>query len=683
MQSPQNNLIALVFCAALLFAGHAASAADKYPDFLPSQYQRYFARFVDERTLTEQMLNTVHMTSREYGRGFALIAGISKYPFMSGAGSDLAPAAEDVRKLVNYLTTYEKFDEIVVLKDNDVTEANLTYFVEHYFPARLQKFPRSRFLFAYSGHGTTVNNKGYILTAEAHDFADTLNSIPMATLRVMFQEVVDSGFHVLALINACYSGDFLRRAFGGDRHFIPKNPGAHAITAGGSNELTWHDGTIGSGSVFFEKLYAALDGRTGSDGVVTVDDLAAYLRREVQISTDQQQNPLPGDLSRDGSLGGFFFFNRRPLVEAKVLPAWDAAKGVPFGPEPNSSNTVDRSAEAWAAVKDTTSIAILEQFRTLYPGSIYAPFAAARIEELKKLQTAVVPHAVPPVASGPCGDGAVTVSLPSRLATPLSSAEECALQPKDVFKECGNCPEMVVVPAGSFTMGSPGSEKDRFPEEGPQHTVTIHKPFAVGKFSVTFDEWDACVADHGCNSYKPSDQGWGRGRRPVINVSWNDATAYAAWLSRKTGKTYRLLSEAEREYVARAGTTTPFWWGGSISPQQANYISPVLLPTANGPKGEGHRTLPVDSFDPNPWGLYQVHGNVLEWTQDCYRDRYARAPSDGSAWTTGNCDLRVQRGGAWNDFSRNLRAANRSRNDPVVRDNSFGFRLGRTLTLDL
>jgi formylglycine-generating enzyme required for sulfatase activity len=209
--------------------------------------------------------------------------------------------------------------------------------------------------------------------------------------------------------------------------------------------------------------------------------------------------------------------------------------------------------------------------------------------------------------------------------------------------------------------------------------VTIGRPFAVGKFSVTFDEWDACVADGGCNGYEPSDQGWGRGRRPVINVSWNDATAYAAWLSRRTAKTYRLLSEAEREYAARAGTTTPFWWGGSISTQQANYDGTSTY--GNGTKGEYRaRTVPVDyfSFEPNPWGLYQVHGNVWEWTQDCYS--YAGAPSDGSAWTTLNCSSRVLRGDAWLNSPWNLRAASRGRDSPDVRSSNFGFRLGRTLT---
>jgi formylglycine-generating enzyme required for sulfatase activity len=160
-------------------------------------------------------------------------------------------------------------------------------------------------------------------------------------------------------------------------------------------------------------------------------------------------------------------------------------------------------------------------------------------------------------------------------------------------------PEMVVVPAGSFIMGSPEQEWGRGEGE-TQVPVTIARPFAVGKFAVTFDQWDACVADGGCNGYRPADQGWGRGNRPVIGVNWDDAKAYAAWLSRKTGKTYRLLSEAEREYVTRAGTKTPFWWGSSISPKQANYDGDYAY--AGGAKGEfRQQTMPADSFEANPW----------------------------------------------------------------------------------
>jgi formylglycine-generating enzyme required for sulfatase activity len=261
---------------------------------------------------------------------------------------------------------------------------------------------------------------------------------------------------------------------------------------------------------------------------------------------------------------------------------------------------------------------------------------------------------------------------------PLSPERERALKAKDTFKECPSCPEMIVVQAGSFTMGSPTDEVGRRPFEGPQHPVSVAKSFGVGRYAVTFDEWDSCVADGGCNGWKPPDYGWGRGRRPVIDVSWHDANAYVAWLSVKMGKTYRLLSEAEREYVTRAGTSTPFWWGSSISTSQANYDGDTTY--GGGVRGKYRRqTLPVDSFEPNPWGLYQVHGNVWEWVEDCWHDDYGGAPSDGSAWTTADCDGPVVRGGSWNYNPRNVRAASRGRNNTDSRFNFLGFRIGRTL----
>ena len=196
------------------------------------------------------------------------------------------------------------------------------------------------------------------------------------------------------------------------------------------------------------------------------------------------------------------------------------------------------------------------------------------------------------------------------------------------FKDCPDCPEMTIVPEGRFTMGSPENEPEHQSEEA-QHEVRFGKPFAVGRFAVTFAEWDACVADGGCGGYRPGDGGWGRDDRPVINVNWNDAKSYVQWLSKKTGKQYRLLSEAEREYAARAGTVTPFWWGSSISTGQANYDGIAILTTVVA-KGEyREKTLPVKSFKPNPWGLYQVHGNVWEWVEDCWHDSYNGAPADG------------------------------------------------------
>jgi formylglycine-generating enzyme required for sulfatase activity len=280
-------------------------------------------------------------------------------------------------------------------------------------------------------------------------------------------------------------------------------------------------------------------------------------------------------------------------------------------------------------------------------------------------------------------------SLASERVTPLGTTGvvgEAAIAdqqaPGTLIRDCPTCPEMIVVPAGSFMMGSPTTEEGRDSDEGPQHRVTFARPFAVGRFAVTFDEWDACVAGGGCNGHRPSDEGWGRGRRPVINVSWDDAKAYAAWLSRTTGQTYRLLTEAEREYVARAGTTSPFWWGPTITSEQANYDATRTY-GKDGKTGEYRRqTVPVDSFQQNPWGLFNVHGNVWEWTEDCFVDNYNGAPSDGSAriLDAGACTSRVVRGGSWGANPRGLRAAYRFRGTPDERGDALGFRLARTIT---
>jgi formylglycine-generating enzyme required for sulfatase activity len=241
----------------------------------------------------------------------------------------------------------------------------------------------------------------------------------------------------------------------------------------------------------------------------------------------------------------------------------------------------------------------------------------------------------------------------------------------DTFKECSDCPQMIVVPAGSFMMGSPANERGRDTNEGPQHRVTFTRQFAVAQFEVTFQEWDACVADGGCNRYKPSDRGWGRDRRPVINVSWDDAKAYVAWLSKKTAKTYRLLTEAEYEYATRAGTQTAYPWGNEIGKNNANCM-------ACGSQWDDKQTAPVGSFPPNGFGLYDMVGNVWAWTEDCLNLSYSGASADGSAWTSGDCGRRMVRGGSWYGYPSHLRSAYRG-GSPADSRYSFGFRVGRTL----
>ncbi|MDP6803825.1 MAG: formylglycine-generating enzyme family protein [Rhodospirillales bacterium] len=243
-----------------------------------------------------------------------------------------------------------------------------------------------------------------------------------------------------------------------------------------------------------------------------------------------------------------------------------------------------------------------------------------------------------------------------------------------MFRDCPLCPEMVVVPAGAFTLGSPASEVPRDGDEGPQHPVTIARPFAVGRHEVTFAEWDACVADGGCGGYRPDDKGWGRGDRPAIYISWDDAKSYAAWLSQYTGKTYRLLSEAEWEYAARAGTTTRFLWGDGVGRNLANC-------RGCGSPWDGQQTAPVGSFPVNGFGLHDMLGNVWEWVEDCWHRSYEGAPSDGSPWTSGgDCANRVLRGGSWNFIGVwYARSVYRNRSFTVNRYINAGFRLARTL----
>jgi len=231
---------------------------------------------------------------------------------------------------------------------------------------------------------------------------------------------------------------------------------------------------------------------------------------------------------------------------------------------------------------------------------------------------------------------------------------------------------MIVVPAGVFLMGSPAAEPGHQAFEQPQHQVTIAKPFAVSKYELTFAAWDACAAEGDCAAHI-DDSAFGRGRRPAINVSWNDAQAYVAWLSKTSGKRYRLLSEAEYEYAARAGAQTAYPWGDAIGKDNADC-------NGCGSRWDDMETAPVGSFAPNRFGLYDMIGNVYEWVEDCLHAEYRGAPADGSAWITGGeCNGRMIRGGSWADDPVDLRSASRPWSPAIVRRNFIGFRVARTL----
>ena len=279
------------------------------------------------------------------------------------------------------------------------------------------------------------------------------------------------------------------------------------------------------------------------------------------------------------------------------------------------------------------------------------------------------------------------------LVVALSALAACAndpqrYEPGDTFKDCRDCPEMVVVPSGRFRMGDPTGQGAS--HERPVHSVTFPRPFAVGKFEITVDQFGAFFRDANysiptsCDVWKGN--GWSSESRrnwmkpvfsqsdlhPVVCVSWNDANAYVSWLRQKTDKDYRLLTEAEWEYVARGGTQTKYPWGDEVGTAQANC-------DGCGSRWDNRGTAPTGSFPANGFHAYDMLGNVWEWVEDCWTETYVGAPTDGSAWLTGDCDQRVLRGGSWNYLTTEISAAARLRIAPATQRGHFGFRVARTL----
>jgi len=542
----------------------------------------------------------------------------------------------------------------------------------------------------YAGHGIEMDGSNYLIPTDAILKRD-IDVVDETVSLERVGEILEPARRLrLILLDACRDNPFAsgirrtsaRRSIGQGLGKVEIAAGDTLIAFAAKPGWTAEDGE-GANSPYTTALLHSL----ATPGL-EIRMAMGRVRDEVLAATARRQEP-----TIFGSLGG---------AEIMLVPGKAGAAAAATQPDV----VWDAAERAWAAAKDTKNVAVLEDFVRRYGDSFYTTLARARIDELKKVQVATVmapgspaitpvapakpppaavqaaltPPVPPVVAASPCTGGAMTASHSSGVPCPLSETAERALKPKDVFRECDSgCPEMVVVPPGSFTMGSPADEEGRFGSEGPQHLVTMARRFAVGRFAVTFEEWDACVADRGCGGYRPPDEGFGRGRRPAINVSWEDAKRYAQWLSKKTGKEYRLLTEAEWEYSARAGTATPFWWGSEVSSNQANYKG--TLTYNGGVKGRfWNKTLPVDSFAANPFGLHQGTGNVSEWTEDCWNGSYGGAPQDGSAWMSGDCSVEVRRGGSWDDDPRDVRSAHRDRTTTTIRFYVTGFRVARTLT---
>ncbi len=337
-----------------------------------------------------------------------------------------------------------------------------------------------------------------------------------------------------------------------------------------------------------------------------------------------------------------------------------------------------------AGVSASAIVTVIESRRTEFDTTVAQLAALSRVgvdSTVIEAMTRASAAARPPL-SAPQSGAAAAYSSGSSAPSPVPQPGSAQTAPRalarqagetfsDVLSTGGQGPEMVVIPAGRFRMGCV-SGVECFDREQPVHDVTIPRAFAVSKYEVTFEDYDRFTYPN-----RVDDEGWGRGRRSVINVSWDDAQEYVAWLSRQTGQSYRLLSEAEWEYVARAGTSTMYSWGNAIGNNRANCYNWEDRERCGD---QWENTAPAGSFPANGFDVYDMHGNVAEWVEDCWNESYAGAPSDGSAWLSGDCSQRMLRSGAWDRLPRNLSSASRFRATTGNRLTNVGFRVARTIT---
>ena len=563
----------------------------------------------------------------------------------------------------------------------------------------------------YSGHGVPgVNDKrGYLLPVDADPKAAEDDGYPIDLLYRNVGGLAEAR-SVRVYLDACFSG-----GSGGGGTLIqdaspvfveatlPEGLGEKVTSlaaAMGKQVASWDEGA--RHGLFTHHLLDALYGKADADGdgKVTAREVKGYLDRYMTRAARRQHRRI----------------QQASLVGAAEVVVASAGTGGAFPQRPGLGETESADEAPVAELKDEPAPSPEEveqalglthgQKELVQHGLAWLGYEIGRVDGVlgRRSQAAILAYQK---EKGLPETGRLTAEVSEALqvlgkrqvekvraagrrheeearrrqAEAVRKEQERALrEPGRQFRDCDGtwCPEMVVVSAGSYMMGSPESEARRDNDEGPRHRVRIAEPFAVGVYEVTFDEWDACRRGDGCTR-NPDDSGWGRGRRPVIDVSWADAQAYVKWLSRETGEAYRLLSESEWEYMARAGTTGPFHFGATLSTAQANYNGSYTY--GSGRKGRYRkRTEPVGSFPANAFGVHDVHGNVSEWVEDCWHRSYAGAPADGRAWTVGgDCGRRVLRGGSWYYDPRYLRSAYRSGNPSGYRFNGAGFRVARTL----
>jgi formylglycine-generating enzyme required for sulfatase activity len=568
-------------------------------------------------------------------------------------------------------------------------------------------------MFFYSGHGIQVQSRNFLVPvdAEIEDEGDlTSEGIDVGSVLFAMEEARNP--MNLIILDACRDNPLPRRQASGARGLAAMSAplGTYVAYSAAPGQKA-EDGPKGGNGVFTGELLKAM-----AEPGLKLEDVLKQATASVRERTGGRQEPWT-----ESRLTGDFYFGGKAAAAA---PAAGAIGAVPPG-------STDRETVFWQSIQGATNALELEAYLQQFPNGVYSPLARARLDQIRRAQGAGVPVTPPPtvalaqrpavpqpVAAAPVQSPvpvpgpapppalpqqqALVTPAPPPVAAPVPPAP-APLPAGQTFRDCPDCPEMVVIPAGSFTMGSPASEEGRFDNEGPTRRFTL-RSFAAGKYEVTRGEFAAFAR---ATNFRPTggctvltNQRWtidtGKNwqnpgftqtdRDPVVCVNWDDAQRYVAWLRERTAKPYRLLGEAEWEYAARAGSAAARPWGPSAADActYAN-VADAALRRIGAPSWTYHEcndgaatTAPVGSLKPNAFGLYDMIGNANEWVEDCWAANPSALPADGRALVSEGCIIRVLRGGSWYNLPRAARAALRERSVANDRYAFYGFRVGRT-----
>jgi len=546
-------------------------------------------------------------------------------------------------------------------------------------------------LFYFAGHGLQVGNETILVPAGIDGRSPASLLVNGIGLRGVLaaMSAPRAGKTNLVILDTCLQNPFHSTDTGKPGLLLPEQTFIAYATAPGGFAA---DG-IGHG-VYTRALLRALTHAPERD----IDGMIRGVGRAVRADTSNEQRPWAVS-----SLAGGFRFARYPGSDVTSPASAEPASAEIVSMRSRGIMPKDSSEQYeltfWDSIKNSNYASDYEAYLKAYPNGRFAALAKARIERLQAAASAPAPGVAPPAppatskpqAATPQPGHVVTPSQPTpehqRAAsamvgtpspTPAPAPAPVATTPKapdkspanvpvaGESKDCAACPVMITLPAGSFTMGSNSGDIS----ERPPHRVTIGAPFAIGKYAVTVEQWNACVAANACP--KLSSENGPDKNVPARDLSWDDVQQYIKWLGKVTGKPYRLPTEAEWEYAARGGTATPYWWGEQMRKGNTN---------CKGCGDPWHEEKPenVGTFAANPYGLYDMGGNVWQWVSDCWHSSYKDAPADGHAWDANGCDMRVIRGGSWREGADYMLVSTRFKYSESVRQSQNGFRVAKDL----